>query len=590
MPDKRRPDRHAKPPAPKTDPMLRNLKGFVVEEIEATGLASPVAPPSGSHHTPRSRWRGWPTVRAVFVTLGLVAIIASAALVTRGLWPSDETRLLAVAWEMWTRADWLVPRFNGVVEPLAPLFFWVVHLGWRVLGEVEWWPRLVPVLFTLGSMLLTARIAVLLWPGQPVLARHLPLVLVGSFSVALSAVLFSLHSAVAFFTLLVVHALLWRWRTRDHRVWLWMGIAFGLGLLASGSVILLYVLPVALLAPMWGHRQPTVPWKYWYADLFKALVLAGVIFALWALPAIGRGGLTALLPVVTAPWTGLALDLLPADRPWWWLLFLLPWLAFPWSLWPLPWLRLWHIRRKPIGNGLGFCLLWATTVIAIFSFLPVRQPQMLLPVAPAFFLVVGWLLLDDRHEDHDHSRLASAITFPLLLLGGALAILPGVPRIPYLPEFLWSLSPFVGVTLILVGVAIGWMPIPALTTRVLNMAVTVTVLTALGLLALGWQLQPHYELAKPARLIAQAQEQGQLVAHVGQYSGEYHFAGRLRAPLELLTPQQVAAWSAANPRGLLVSHDSAWSPRVKDGAPLLEQPFGEETLRLWPVAALTVSD
>jgi 4-amino-4-deoxy-L-arabinose transferase-like glycosyltransferase len=582
MSDKRRTDRRAPPPSAKTDPLLRNLKDFVVEEIEVSSQEVPIAPPAGAHHKPRTRL--WPKIQSVVVPLGLVTLLAAASLVTRGLWPGDETRLLAIAWEMWTRGDWLVPRFNGEVQALPPLFFWIVQLGWRVFGEVDWWPRLVPVLFLLGSLLIASRLALLLWAGQGAVARQLPLIMIGSFTLALSAALFALPTTVMFFALLFLHALLWRWRFRDHRLWLLMGLTLGLGLLAGGGVLLLYVLPVALLAPLWGRRQPTVPWKYWYADLFKAGVLATVIFALWFLPAAGRAGAKTLLPLFTAPTEILALDLFAGERPWWWLLFLLPWLAFPWSLWPLPWLRLWHVRSKPLGNGLSFCLVWAVTVIAVFSALPGRQPQFLLPLAPAFFLVVAWLLLDERHDDHDHSKLATAITFPMLLLGGVLAVLPQLPRVPYLPEFLWGLSPFVGVAVIALGVAIGWLPIPSLDTRLFNMAATVAVLTALGLLALGWQLQPHYELARPAELIAKAQQRGQPVAHVGRYHGEYHFAGRLRTPLEVLAPEQVPAWLAANPQGLLVSHLASWTPPAAEDAPLvvvLEQPYGDEALRLW---------
>jgi len=587
MSEKRRKDRGSKPPSAKADPLVRNLEGFVVEEIEVSSRDVPFAPTTGVQRKPRARI--WPKIQAVAVPLGLVAILVAATLATRGTWPVDETRLLAIAWEMWTRGDWLVPRFNGAVEAWPPFFFWLVQFGWRVLGAVDWWPRVLPALFLLGSFVLTARIALLLWAGQGTVARQVPLVMVGSFTVALSVALLALSTMAMFFTLLFFHAMLWRWRYRDHRLWLLMGFTLGVGLLACGGLLLLYVLPVALLAPLWGRRQPTIPWKYWYADLLKACVLAAVIFALWALPAAGRMDMKALWPLFTSPTHMLALDLLPGQRPWWWLLFMLPWLAFPWSLWPLPWLRLWHIRSKPLGNGFSFCLVWAVCVVAVFSLLPDRQPQFLLPLVPAFFLVVAWLLLDERHEDHDHSKLATAITFPVLILGGVLAVLPHLPRVAYLPDFLWGLSPFVGVGIVGLGLALGWMPIPTLPTRLFNMAATVTVLTALGLLALGWQLQPHYDFSKPAGLIARAQQQNLPVAHVGPYDGEYHFPGQLRAPLTVLTPEQVPAWLAANGQGLLISHRVGWQPPVIEGVSstvvVLEQPHGDEVLRLWKVGS-----
>ena len=137
--------------------------------------------------------------------------------------------------------------------------------------------------------------------------------------------------------------------------------------------------------------------------------------------------------------------------------------------------------------------------------------------------------------------------FPLLLFGGLLAVLPGLPRVPYLPEFLWQLSPFVGVGIIVVGVAVGWLPLPQIEARIANMAVTVVVITALALLVGGWQFNAHYELHGAARVLATAQQQGSAVAHVGAYRGQYHFAGRLTKPLEIVSPGQLELWAARAP-------------------------------------------
>ena len=568
--------------AGKTDPMLRNLKNFVVEEIELTDTAP--ARSQRQHKTP-SRW--WPAFRIGAGATGLGLIVVLAALATRSAWPTDETRWLAIAWEMWAGGDLFVPRLNGAPAGVAPLFFWLVHLGWLAFGVVEWWPRLVPALFMLGSLFLAARMARFLWPGQGDAARYLPFALLGGFYWVFSATLLSADLLTVFFTLFALTALLWMWRTRDLRVWLLLGLAFGLGLLASGSLIFLYVLPAALLAPLWTRGTPTMPWKYWYADLFKAVFVGLALYAAWAAPAAAGAGVTGVLGPLLAPLSAHTLDLFAGARPWWWYLLLLPGLAFPWVLWPLPWMRLWHIRREPVSNGLVFCMLWAASVIALLSFFEVKQPQFLLPVVPAFFLAANWLLLDEDHAVHDHSRLASTMIFPLLLLGGLLAILPGLPRVAYLPEFLWQLSPFVGVGIIGVGVAIGWLPLPAIEARIANMAVTVVVITTLVLLVSGWQFKAYYELHGAARALATAQQQGRAVAHVGAYRGQYHFAGRLTRPLAVVTPEQVEFWIAEHPDGVIVSSTNVWQPRPLPGAvPLYEQSYADSQLRIWPAAAL----
>src|SRR4030065_1652820 len=104
-----------------------------------------------------------------------------------------------------------------------------------------------------GSLFLAARMARFLWPGQGDAARYVPLALLGGFYWVCSATLLSADLLTVFFTLFALSTVLWMWRTRDLRVWLLLGLAFGLGLLASRRLIFLYVLPVGVLAPLWAR-------------------------------------------------------------------------------------------------------------------------------------------------------------------------------------------------------------------------------------------------------------------------------------------------------------------------------------------------
>jgi hypothetical protein len=290
--------------------------------------------------------------------------------------------------------------------------------------------------------------------------------------------------------------------------------------------------------------------------------------------------------VLIAPISTHALDLYAGSRPRWWSLALLPVLAFPWSLWPLPWLRLWHIRREPISNGLAFCMLWITVTVALALALSWRQPQLLLPMAPAMLLITAWLILDERHAGHDHSRLLSTMIFPLMLFGALLAVLPKLPHVDWLPDFVWQMSPLIGVAVIGVGVAVGGLPMPALEKRVTNMTATVVVLTTLALLALGWQFNAGFDLSQFAGRVGEAQQRAQAVAIVGPYAGELHFAGRLSQPLELLQPDEADAWAVAHPQGLIVSQVGLWQPRTPGAQPLYAQESDNGRLALWSVATL----
>ncbi|NQU55596.1 MAG: glycosyltransferase family 39 protein, partial [Rhodospirillales bacterium] len=109
---------------------------------------------------------------------GLWLAIMASAVKFRPFLPVDETRYLAVAWEMWRDGNFLVPHLNG--EPYShkpPLLFWLMHAGWAVFGVNEWWPRLVAPLFGLASLFLTSSLARRLWPSRPAVALAAPLIL-----------------------------------------------------------------------------------------------------------------------------------------------------------------------------------------------------------------------------------------------------------------------------------------------------------------------------------------------------------------------------------------------------------------------------
>ena len=77
------------------------------------------------------------------------------------------------------------------------------------------------------------------------------------------------------------------------------------------------------------------------------------------------------------------------------------------------------------------------------------------------------------------------------------------------------------------------------------------------------------------------------MAHVGAYSGQYHFAGRLAKPLEIVAPAQLELWAVGHPDGLIVTYANVWQPPLVPGAlPLYEQTYGDTQLRIWPVVAM----
>ena len=69
--------------------------------------------------------RDWPPL----LWTGLWVLVMAAAISTRPPLPVDETRYLAVAWEMWQGGNYLVPHLN--FEPYShkpPLLFWLINI------------------------------------------------------------------------------------------------------------------------------------------------------------------------------------------------------------------------------------------------------------------------------------------------------------------------------------------------------------------------------------------------------------------------------------------------------------------------------
>jgi 4-amino-4-deoxy-L-arabinose transferase-like glycosyltransferase len=179
--------------------------------------------------------------------------LVGAALALRPILPIDETRYVSVAWEMWVRGDFLVPHLNGVpYSDKPPLLFWMFHLGWWFFGVNEWWPRVVPALFALANLGLTARLARRLWPDRPQVAASAPAVLLGFLLWTVFTTMVMFDMLVAFCVLAALLGLEEAWRRGGVRPWLQVGGALGLGILAKGPVALVLPLAVAFLAPWWG--------------------------------------------------------------------------------------------------------------------------------------------------------------------------------------------------------------------------------------------------------------------------------------------------------------------------------------------------
>ncbi len=561
----------------------------MVEEIEMSAATVPHLGPKVKRHKGAARLQA---TKVVLAWMGLWLLPVLASLFARSPWPLDETRSLAIAWEMWTRSDWLVPYLNGeIYTKQTPLMFWLVNLGWTVVGVNEWWPRLIPALFGLGSLVLVGRLARALWPGQINVAAYAPVIMLGMLCWTIFLTLTLDSMLLVFFTALGAVAITTMLRKRRQLAWPLLGLSLGLGALAGGPVIFVYLLPLALLAPFWVGSKRKVKWSRWYGKVAKAVVVAVGICIVWAVVVSQKpDGAVYVESFLMTPLMGVGVEFFASSHPWWWYLALVPVVTLPWSIFPLVWMRLWQVRRDKIDSGLAFCLFWAWPTIVILSLMVLKQPQFLLPLLPAFALGMAYLLLDEDLLIHGQDSVFSSMAFPIVFLGGTLAALPGLPRVEALPSMLWELSPFIGITIAFVGIALAWLPVAGGTQRVTNLTVGGVSLLVLVILSVGSQFDGLYRTNEAAVYLANAERQQRPIAHVGTYDGQFQFAGRLKTTLEVIDGAGATQWSARHPEGLVVTYTAGWQPRIAGlSKPAFEAPYRDHQVRIWKADSLLKS-
>jgi 4-amino-4-deoxy-L-arabinose transferase-like glycosyltransferase len=519
-------------------------------------------------------------------SLGLLLILTLTVLGTRSYFPIDETRYVSVAWEMWVRDEFLVPHLNGeTYSHKPPLLFWLMHLGWWLFGVNEWSPRLITPLFSLGSLLLTVRIANRLWPAEEQAARLAPPALMASLVWVYFSTAVMFDMLVVFFTLMGLSGLLAVWRTGRLHGWLWFGAAIGLGILAKGPVILLHTLPPALLGPVWAGVRGPNRWLYWYAGLGLALGLGAALGLAWALPAAAAGGTDYANAILWGQTVDRVADSFAHQRPVWWYLVGLPLALAPLVLWPGLVRAIARSRHELQDPGIRLCLTWFLSVLSILSLISAKQVHYALPIVPPLILLMVRGLAPPAHPD----RFLS-LALVLLSLGTVLLLLPILPRLPDLAQTIGSLYP-VSLPLLErlpelppglwwasdIPVAPGWLLVVAGALvalrrrywpgpqRLIGMASgTALIAIAIQLVMLA-AARPAFDLRPVSQYLRDLERQGIPLAHFGKYHGQYHFLGKLQQPFIVIRGREdVAAWLEDHPDAAAVHYLKPWSLELRE--------------------------
>jgi 4-amino-4-deoxy-L-arabinose transferase-like glycosyltransferase len=526
--------------------------------------------------------------------VGWIAVVAAGILLRPHL-PVDETRYLAVAWEMWRDRSFLVPYLNGeTYSHKPPLLFWLMHLGWSIFGVNDWTPRLVAPLFGLGTLISTGALAARLWPEDARAARLAPALLFGSAFFALFTTLTMFDLILAFFAVLGLLGLVIAAEGRWGRGMAICGIALGLGVLAKGPAILLHVLPAALAAPWWAPHlsRPRLPrWGRWYAGVLGAVLLGTAIALAWAVPAAIAGGPAFAHELFIGQSAGRMVESFAHKRPVWWYGAWLFVLLLPWTLWSVPWRA---AARGGLGTpagtdgGVRLIAVWFAVAFLAFSFISGKQLHYLLPEFPALALFMARLA--SKSAAAPSSKIGwfgvgmpALALFAVAVAAALLPLLPGtgklIARLAGV-EFLWMALPAFAA---LVTAIVAWRVRPAApeTTVGSGAALMALLVVAVHLAAHPLLIQAH-DLTPTARRLKAWENTGEAIAHVAKYHGQFHFAGRLERPITVigLTESDSRDWLAAHARGKVVSYRE-WLPPAGEPQPLSADPFRDGWVVIW---------
>lgn len=509
---------------------------------------------------------------ATWLAMAAFALVAAFGVAARPLLPIDETRYLAVAWEMRLRGDWIVPHLNGA--PYAhkpPLLFWLMNLVWDVAGITETAARLVGPAFGVAMIWMTSRLARRLWPEDPEIGGRSAMVLAGLAGFTVFAGLTMFDTLLGTAVLGGVLALAGAGQGVGYGVgygarrgWAGLGLALAAGALAKGPVILIHLLPIAVATPLWLGIRPRAMLR----GLGLALALGGAVVALWLVPAILLGGAGYRAAVLWTQSAGRMSDSFAHARPWWFFLALLPALLWPYA-WSLPlWRRLARLapRHEP---GLRLALVWGGGALVVFSLVSGKQAHYLVPTLPAAALVIARAM-----QDAPVSARAAAL--PLALLGLA-CLAAGFGATPA------GLAPLLEPRPVFGALGVGWLGLAlaawrlrgtGLTWAGLGMALLANLVFLLG--AAG----TVYDPAPIATLIAPSDAAG--IAVLDDYNGEFTFAGRLRHDVATLSPEAAGQWLAAAPgRSLVARLDRPRPP----GDPAVMLDYRNHPYGIWQNAA-----
>ena len=403
-------------------------------------------------------------------------------------------------------------------------------------------------LINLGCLFTTWRIALKLFPQQPLTAQLAVIIL------ATGVFWFHFFNRIRFdglltlFTVLYINYTITSYRQHKMTWTVAAGICMGLGFLAKGAAILIFVLPFYLLLPRYELQQ--YPYRKWLAKMLLTLIIALIIVATWAIPLyLSLGPKTMSTMFISQQHSRVLLTHHLGELPNLFISFL------PWTVMPMLLLNLRHLKKAP-RSPCGL-LGWTTLLSGLFFtfFVLMHVKRYLLPLYPLVAIMLAYTI--NLRIDKTLLTIQNRI---LILLSIIISI--GLITLSLLPSSLLRFIPpsdeyaLWGIALLVMSVVCwklnGKQQLQPLTLLTL----IITALLVTGIVGINGIFTRSNDIFLQQLALQMRQNQQRHIPQANLISGGYQafdFKGELQQPLPLFNEHSVAFknWLHSHPNGIL---------------------------------------
>lgn len=488
-----------------------------------------------------------------------VAFIALLNIIYRPLFPVDETRYLTVAWEMFSKQNWLLPTLN--FEPYhhkPPLLFWLIMGLWSVFGVSQHVAMLAPFLIFMGLLGAVLYLTRSLASDNKTLQKTSILLVIGCFPLLLYSNLILFDLFLSIFVLIGI-ASIWNFaRTAHIKYLLIFALCIGLGTLTKGPVILLNLLFPVFLLPLWlPSEKRIVSTRHWIIGFFSATIMGALIALSWAIPAAFKGGPEFTNKIFWGQTAGRIGNSFDHARPFWWYIPLLPLMLCPWILLPSfsRSMKQWSVTKTLFpSHVLSFLLCWIIPTFIAFSMISGKQIHYLFPMLIGCLIIMSFIFSAVKlPEEKNNIGLAGGvilflILLPTLLKTYALELAEHFNR-HLLDDVLLAMP--IHISLIGASIFCGlllyaykkseFIKITALSAGMIIFMAVFHVEASNG-------FYKNYDLRPMAKVIENYKERP--MAFLRNYHGEWGFLASLDHPVKQIGPENLPVWFAENPNGI----------------------------------------